>query len=262
MASFDEFSGNGFQMEPVGADGFVVGSGAGVVDSVVYDGAFALTLHISGEPMFDEVRIDLVEGYTGIDIRLVEYWSAGHLVFEVSFTADKPQFDAGNPGAILTMAMGLGHDHFSGSSHQDRVYGGPGEDNLVGHGGNDVLYGDSGRDEVDGGYGVDRVYGGGGNDNLYGGGEDYAKDKLWGGDGSDTFFYGQACGKDVIRDFSCREDRIMFDLAVVKNRKKLLKLAEQYKKGVAIEFSEVDVLKIEDVKLKQFKKADIGFDFL
>ena len=83
-----------------------------------------------------------------------------------------------------------------GNSGANRLNGGAGADKLFGNGGNDVLLGGSGNDRLVGGNGIDRLTGGVGNDTLTG------------GLGNDIFQINTGVGRDVITDYTSREDRI------------------------------------------------------
>ncbi|WP_312657436.1 retention module-containing protein [Kluyvera ascorbata] len=80
------------------------------------------------------------------------------------------------------------------------------DDILIGTDGDDIIYGGNGKDILYGGDGNDTLYGGNGNDILIGGKGD---DILWGGNGNDTFKWEQGdYGKDIIKDFSIKNDKI------------------------------------------------------
>ena len=102
----------------------------------------------------------------------------------------------------------------NGTNHRDMLTGGDGNDTVQGLGGNDVLSGLGGADFLIGGAGNDRLIGGTGNDRLIGGaGNDtiiggIGDDVLIGGIGRDRFGLTRGLGKDTIRDFQDRKDRI------------------------------------------------------
>ena len=80
------------------------------------------------------------------------------------------------------------------------------DDILIGTDGDDIIYGGNGKDILYGGDGNDTLYGDNGNDILIGGKGD---DILWGGNGNDTFKWEQGdYGKDIIKDFSIKNDKI------------------------------------------------------
>lgn len=127
---------------------------------------------------------------------------------------------------------------------------------VEGYAGGDLISGDSGDDNLFGDNGNDSLFGGAGSDLLDGLRQ---KDSLWGGAGFDFFAFGKGYAKDVIKDFNIIDDGIFIDKGLVKNFKKLKKLADNYKGGVVIEFSKKDVLKIEDINKKELKYVDFGF---
>ncbi len=83
-----------------------------------------------------------------------------------------------------------------GTNHADRLLGRDGDDQLTGLGGNDVLSSGQGRDILRGGTGDDKLIGGADGDTLFG--------DL----GRDIFVLGPGDGKDTIRSFVDRQDRI------------------------------------------------------
>ncbi|MBR6014407.1 MAG: hypothetical protein IK062_11625 [Selenomonadaceae bacterium] len=83
-----------------------------------------------------------------------------------------------------------------GSSGKDTLIGGSGKDTLLGGNGNDSLTGGKGNDNLNGGNGVDTLVGGADNDTLTG------------GKGKDIFVYAKGDGKDIITDYTARQDKI------------------------------------------------------
>ena len=100
---------------------------------------------------------------------------------------------------------GTGDDRLSGGRHDDRIKGQRGEDRMWGEEGRDRLQGGPGDDYVHGGEGRDKLWGGDGRDRLDGGGD---ADRLTGGGGADRFLFEGRFGRDVVRDFDPRSDRI------------------------------------------------------
>ena len=122
-----------------------------------------------------------------------------------------------------TIDGGPGDDTIDGGPGDDTIDGGPGDDTIDGGPGDDTIDGGPGDDTIDGGPGDDTIdggryiYGGTGDDSLYGtsngdtieGGS--GDDTLRGGPGDDIFVYRtQGFGKDVIKDFDVREDKLDF----------------------------------------------------
>lgn len=95
-----------------------------------------------------------------------------------------------------TLLGGKGNDRLEGGAGNDILQGGPGNDRLNGGDGNDVLIGGPGRDTLRGGKGNDILIGGRGADNLFGGA------------GRDIFVLARREGRDIIRDFEDRRDKI------------------------------------------------------
>ncbi|MBD2461176.1 hypothetical protein H6G89_08980 [Oscillatoria sp. FACHB-1407] len=81
----------------------------------------------------------------------------------------------------------------------------PGDDDLTGTSANDVLAGGDGNDRLNGGDGRDRLLGGNGNDVLRG---EAGSDVLLGGRGRDTFVLERGTGRDILRDFRDRQDKL------------------------------------------------------
>jgi|GEM_PF-4859129 len=104
------------------------------------------------------------------------------------------------PTPIAPIAVTL-----DGSGQRDILTGGIGNDTLRGLGGNDDLSGLAGNDVLIGGNGNDRLTGGLGNDRLTG---STGNDQMIGNQGRDWFILTRGLGKDTIRDFQYRQDRI------------------------------------------------------
>ena len=113
-------------------------------------------------------------------------------------------------GRADTISMTNGADQISSFGGNDRVRtlggddlanGGAGADTLDGGAGNDKLFGDLGRDRLLGGAGADTLIGGAG------------VDQLTGGAGADVFAFTHrgAANRDIITDFSARQDDLHFD---------------------------------------------------
>jgi len=109
---------------------------------------------------------------------------------------------------------------FNGTSRNDVFIGDPWSDHAWGYGGSDRLYGNDASDALMGGAGRDFHYGGRGAGHLEGG---LGPDVLFGGNGvtigHDEFVYrsvaespARAGKADLIRDWNCREDEVIFSL--------------------------------------------------
>jgi 2',3'-cyclic-nucleotide 2'-phosphodiesterase (5'-nucleotidase family)/predicted extracellular nuclease len=120
---------------------------------------------------------------------------------------------------------GNGRDEMEGGEGNDTLNGGDGRDSISGGNGDDIVRGGNGRDEMEGGEGDDTLDGGNGSDNIMGGnGSDIIRggngrdtiegglgdDLMFGGDGRDRFVFDGMFGDDVIRDFSVRQDDLVF----------------------------------------------------
>lgn len=141
---------------------------------------------------------------------------------------------------------GIGNDRILGAGGTDRIDGGTGNDRILGGNHNDLLIGRDGNDAIYGQNGNDRLFGGNDRDFLYGGnhndliragagndilkgekgddkligdaGNDWiiggvGRDYLFGGAGRDRFDFdsvwdSKSFGRDLIRDFTHREDKI------------------------------------------------------
>ncbi len=146
-------------------------------------------------------------------------------------------------------------DEIYGSEYNDKLNGWNGDDYIDGWKGNDKLWGDKGNDELLGWKGNDKLWGGKGNDDLWG---EKGNDKLWGEKGNDAFYFDKGDKKDTIKDLNHKKDEIIIDKNLAKNFKQIKQAAENYKKGVKLDFGK-DELKIEDYNKKDLSKFDFDF---
>jgi Ca2+-binding RTX toxin-like protein len=105
-------------------------------------------------------------------------------------------------GVQLNIVGAAGNDRLTSSGHKDQLFGNGGNDHLDAKGGADLLNGGSGKDTLIAGSGADLLFGGLGND------------KLTGGSGTDTFVFDKApvkANRDIINDFSHKDDRISLE---------------------------------------------------
>jgi Ca2+-binding RTX toxin-like protein len=114
---------------------------------------------------------------------------------------------SGGTGAD-TLKAGSGNDQVYGNSGYDHLEGGIGSDYISGASGADLIYGNSGLDTLIGGSGLDTLSGGAGSDYLDGG---KGSDELRGGAGRDTFVFAKGYNRDVIRDFSTSDDKLILN---------------------------------------------------
>ncbi len=110
----------------------------------------------------------------------------------------------GRPGNDRLVG-GAGSDRIRAQDGRDVLLGGNGGDRLLGGNGNDKLRGQGGADFLSGQAGNDRLFGGNRNDRLFGG---EGNDVLVGGRGRDRFEFRQGDGRDIVRDFEDRKDKI------------------------------------------------------
>jgi hypothetical protein len=89
-----------------------------------------------------------------------------------------------------------GDDKMDGLAGADTLQGRTGKDSLLGSGGNDTLLGGDGNDQLNGGTGQDKLFGNKGNDILTGGGS------------RDIFVLEKGVGRDLIKDFKDRQDKL------------------------------------------------------
>lgn len=112
-----------------------------------------------------------------------------------------------------TLAGTKAAETIDGGAGADLIRSGGGADVVTGAAGDDTLRGYDGDDVLDGGTGCDRIAGGEGDDTIDGGAGD---DALVGRLGADLFVFGDAFGRDIVRDFSHAEgDRLQFAVAGV-----------------------------------------------
>ena len=109
---------------------------------------------------------------------------------------------AGGPRQI-NLSGGTGGN--SGTVGNDPFTGTASDDTLLGLSGNDILPGAAGNDSLKGGDGNDKLTGGAGDDKLWGGA---GNDVLKGDQGRDVFALERGLGRDVIKDFRDRQDKL------------------------------------------------------
>lgn len=114
---------------------------------------------------------------------------------------------------------------------------------------NDQIYGSQYNDKLDGHNGNDYIDGWRGND------------KLWGGPGYDDFYFAAYEGRDVIKDFSRKQDMIVLDSSLAVDMYDVRAAAGKYKKGVVLDFGSDSQIKIEGITLKQLLNK-VDFDFV
>lgn len=85
------------------------------------------------------------------------------------------------------------------------------------------------------------------------------RDVLRGDRGPDCFVFAAPCGKDVIKNFDRKKDAILLDTDLARTDSEVRKVAEAYDGGVALRFTEDDVVKIKGVDLDDLRKIDFLF---
>jgi hypothetical protein len=140
---------------------------------------------------------------------------------------------------------------FLGTNGNDVLTGSANHDLLLGLDGNDWIAGGDGNDSLKGGKGKDKLVGGKGNDKLWGGAN---SDSLIGNAGRDVFVLETGIGRDVIKDFSDRIDKIGLTPAL---SFKKLAIAQQGKNTVISMANNNDVLAVLiGVQARQITAAD------
>lgn len=134
----------------------------------------------------------------------------------------------------------------AGSNGQDVIIGTEQNDRMGGSGGKDSLFGDGGNDYMLGGGGKDRIDPGSG------------KDKASGGGGKDSYYFAEDYDKFVVIDYN-KKEKIYIDDSLTTRWKKLKKIAEDYNKGVKINFGDGDVLKLKGVDVSDLRKKSFKF---
>jgi peroxidase len=110
---------------------------------------------------------------------------------------------------------------------------------------NDLAIGGDLADIIRAGLGDDDVYAGKGNDVVLAGG---GRDLLWGEDGRDTFVFGQGSGRDVVKDFDARYDKLDltdYGLDSWREVKSQVKMTSQ---GVTIKLDNESTIELTGVK--------------
>jgi Ca2+-binding RTX toxin-like protein len=211
---------------------------------------------VLGNPIIDEASISYAIVGDTIFIDDIKYYRGDWTVLEMlDLNLIGSVYDLSS-AKIIYMELNLGDDYFGGNNYIDIIHGGPGNDTVYGYGNDDLIFGDDGNDFLFGDDGRDVIFGGFGDDLIDGLAD---PDELWGGPGYDTFCFGRGYSKDVVKDFTLGQDDFFIDKGLVKNFKKLKKVAEKYKGGVLLDFKGSDDLIIEDIKKKDLKKIDFDF---
>lgn len=158
-----------------------------------------------------------------------------------------------------------GDDYFAGYDYGDVYHGRGGDDLVDGNGGSDRLIGGKGHDDIYGEKGQDRLFGGPGYDLLVGGEH---RDILTGGSEADEFrflawpSYGGVSHLDIITDFDPREvgEYISMNLEPELGITKFSQLRDmmvQDGDDVVLSFGGVDMLVLEDVRIRQLGADDL-----
>jgi Ca2+-binding RTX toxin-like protein len=163
---------------------------------------------------------DNMAGGTGNDTYVVD--SLGDIVIELVDTVPDPEtgfiFQGGIDTVESSVSFTLGNLvenlTLTGTAALDGT-GNSLKNTITGNSNVNVLNGQAGDDILLGGAGADVMRGGAGNDALVGG---RGNDVLTGGEGADSFIFDigsayrqSAIGKDVIKDFTIGQDKIVLD---------------------------------------------------
>lgn len=109
---------------------------------------------------------------------------------------DKSPFRAGDKVVTINASKRSEPIHIIGNAQNNTING-----CMV----SDTIYGGAGADSIQGDSGDDKLYGDGDNDTLFGG---TGNDTLTGGSGDDVFVYARGYGKDLIADYTEKQDKI------------------------------------------------------
>jgi len=113
----------------------------------------------------------------------------------------------------------------------------------------DDIYGSVYNDKLDGHDGNDYIDGFRGND------------KLWGGSGYDEFYFAAHDGRDLIKDFSRKQDLLTLNSSLAVDMYDVAQAAQKYKKGVILNFGSDSQIKLEGITMKQLLNK-VDFDFV
>ena len=246
----------GFVMPTSASEGWIVVE-PGVVATPTGAGSFALT----GSALFDSVQIIYEElGNGNVKILGMAYYKNSvnallSVVYEEdSIIVSQEYLDS---GSLIFDRVTLNDDYFQATNFSDKLFGGPGNDEFFASGGNDKVHGDDGNDTMTGNSGNDVLYGDGGDDIIV----DFdGNDKFCGNKGKDIFGFALWGQKDIIKDFSKKKDIIAIRKDLAKNVSDIEEVAEKYKEGVVLKFSNRDQLKIEGIKIGDLKSIDWSFN--
>jgi Ca2+-binding RTX toxin-like protein len=166
---------------------------------------------------------DVLDGGKGRDTVSYEKSAKG---VSVDLDKSKQSSQSGDAGKDQLKSI----ENLWGSDHADRFYGDENDNLLAGGKGDDLLEGDKGNDTLIGGFG---------------------NDTLEGGKGEDVFLFTAGGGKDVVKDFSAKNDDVLafVDVPGVDSAADVLAAAKQVGSNVVITLGD-DVITLQKVSLK------------
>jgi Ca2+-binding RTX toxin-like protein len=142
------------------------------------------------------------------------------------------------------------HGKLDGTATADLAIGSNWGDKILTYGGDDDVYGGKGNDKVHAGYGSDLING------------EYGNDSLWGDSGRDTFVFSAHSGKDCIKDFNWKYDKIDLSDYGFDSWKEVKQVAHNTSKGVVIQLDHHDSVEIVGCKLSKLSDKNFIFDGL
>ena len=144
---------------------------------------------------------------------------------------------------ILARTTGIDHIYRDAFAAHDRVSdtdgsieGSYAKDLAVGSKYGDLIQTYGGDDDVYGGYGKDYINAGGG------------KDWIWGGHNKDIFIFDKYSGKDVVKDFSVKDDKLDLTDYGIDTWKEAQKLIKKTSDGVVLKLDYENSIELVGVK--------------
>lgn len=252
----------GVQMPSSAADGYLIRNDTdtvGTLGSISDDDGSIITFDIENHSVLTDLKIAYSTTGKTITVESLKYYLNNFLVMEftgVNIVGSRTGLESGD---ILSTRITNSDDDIIGTAFADKIFGGPGSDQIFANAGNDFVSGDAGDDRLSGMTGNDKVFGGSGADILSAG---PGKDLIYGGGAGDVFLFDELDDKDTIKDFDRKDDAILIDKSLARKFKQLKAVAEEYRKGVKLDFHGDDLLKIEGINLNKLKKIDFDFSHL
>lgn len=176
--------------------------------------------------------------------RIIYDSSTGALFFDADGTGATAQVQIATfaAGLNLNSAHFLAFDDTNSTASPTRTTGTNRKDTLIGNSDDERLLGLKGNDVLNGGEGGDRLWGGKGSD------------RLTGGAGRDWFVLEKKGGKDTIRDFQDRQDRLGLATSLKFNQLDIT----QKGRNTIISFGDEQLALLLNIRKNQITKADFG----